>query len=46
MIISDDKPADRSRWQPGLGEDKRTQGVEHNLSGELEFFLFELAVSP
>jgi hypothetical protein len=32
--------------RPGLREDKRTQGVEHNLSGELEFFLFELAVSP
>jgi hypothetical protein len=38
MIISDDKPVDRTRWRPGLREEKRDQDVEYNLSAELEFF--------
>jgi hypothetical protein len=38
MIISDDKPVDRTRWRPGLREEKRAQVVEYNLSGEPEFF--------
>jgi hypothetical protein len=38
MIVSDDKPVDRTRWRPGLGEEKRALDVEYNLSGEPEFF--------
>jgi hypothetical protein len=38
IIISDDKPIDRTRCRPGLGEEKRAQDVEYNLSAELEIF--------